>query len=115
MTLSEFYKVTGGSYDNMLSNLGTDDCIKRFLKMFPNDPSFSDLEKTLASNDFKEAFRHSHTLKGVCMNLELKNLQEKASELTENLRDGIQKNNISELFNSVRNDYISAIEAINNL
>ena len=56
-----------------------------------------------------------HTLKGVCMNLGFTKLFEVSSALTEELRDKEIKENCTEMFEAVEQEYIRTIEAIKGL
>ncbi len=44
------------------------------------------LKKAMAEGDVDTAFRSAHTLKGVCKNLSLQELDKVSSEITEHLR-----------------------------
>lgn len=59
----------------------------KFLLKFKNDPNFADLKTSLEQEDFEEAFKAAHTLKGVSVNLGLTPLYEAASAITELLRE----------------------------
>lgn len=43
----------------------------RFLKEFPNDPNWEELQQAYRQNDFSTIERTAHTLKGVSVNLGL--------------------------------------------
>jgi len=58
----------------------------RFLKQFPEDPSFSVLHDALLSGDMHTAFLSAHTLKGLTAQLGITVLCAPASELCELLR-----------------------------
>ena len=69
------------------------------------------LEK-LSSEDYPEAFRAAHTLKGVCENLGLSDLCKSSSVLTEALRAGERPENLDVLKAQVCTDYEQAVSAI---
>lgn len=66
--------------------VGNEDMYLRFLKMFPEDPSYLSLGKNLAAGNYVEAFKCAHTLKGVAANLGLVPVQNAVSPLVEVLR-----------------------------
>ena len=88
MTLSEFYTRLGGDCAAELQRIPSEKMIKKFLKMYPGDPSFQQLTDAIAVSDWPVAFRAAHTLKGVAQNLGLDQLQRVSSALTEALRGG---------------------------
>ena len=83
-------------YDQL--HINKKDAMKRFfnneplyldmLKLFQDDPSFSQLEEALAAGDIQNAFMAAHTLKGVAANLSLSKLFELDFALVEDLRSG---------------------------
>ena len=87
MTLQDFFQAVGGSLNEVMERLPSEKMILRFLKMYPQDTSYSDLIKAYAEGDVKQAFLASHTLKGVASNLGLGDLQKAASVFTESVRN----------------------------
>ena len=87
--LNRFYEKVGGDAKEIVARLGGNTAlVKRFLGKFAQDSSFGDLCNALNENDTETAFRSAHTMKGVCANLGLQKLFEKASHITELLRAG---------------------------
>lgn len=86
MTLREFYDHTGGDYEGVLSRVFDEGRIRKYLKMFKNDPCYEELERFLEQEDVEQAFRASHTLKGVCLNIGFIRLYNYADTITEALR-----------------------------
>ena len=86
MTLREFYDHTGGDYEGVLSRVFDEGRIRKYVKMFKNDPSYEELEMFLEQGDVEQAFRASHTLKGVCLNIGFSRLYSHADTITEALR-----------------------------
>ncbi len=87
--LDDFYSRSGGNSADILMRLGGNEAlVMRLLSRFPDDGSFRSLEDALEKGDREVSFRAAHTLKGVAANLGLENIREKASEITEKLRDG---------------------------
>ena len=88
MTLEQFYHAVGGTAAGTAPRLGGAVMTVRFLRLFPEDGSFSALAAALHSGDTAAAFRAAHTLKGVAANLGLERLRVPASDMTERLRSG---------------------------
>lgn len=73
--------------DGALSRfMGNEALFLKFLKKFGNDMSYTNLMLNLDQENFEEAFKCAHTLKGVSANLGLNSISVPTSELTEQLR-----------------------------
>ncbi len=111
-----FYDMIGGSYDEALSRLMNDAFIKRFILKFRDDKSFALLKEALDRGDTDEAFRHSHTLKGIALNLSFKKLSEKAIALTDLLREqnreSLTDEKLTAALNEVEKEYNIVIKAM---
>ena len=88
MTLQEFYHQVGGSYQDVLARIPSEQMILKFVRMYEQDTSFTQLADAAASGLWTDAFRAVHTLKGVAQNLGFETLQKAAFTLTEALRPG---------------------------
>ena len=86
MTLKECYDQMKGSYEEAKGRLMTDSMIERFIFKFLDDQTMANLRKAVAEGDIAVSFREAHTLKGVAANLAFTQLQQAASQLTEQLR-----------------------------
>ena len=82
MTLKNLYDAIGASYDDTIERLMSADFLLRFVRKFPDDPSFAALKDALARGSTEEAFRAAHTLLGFTR------LRETTGQLTELLRAG---------------------------
>ena len=111
MTIQECYEAIGGNYEDVLRRLRSEALIRKFtLKSYPL------LKQALGDNNYEEAFRGAHTLKGVCQNLSFDRLYEVSSELTELLRDRTgEKPGIPEAMEKVTKEYETTIEEIKKL
>ncbi|MGN0466947.1 MAG: Hpt domain-containing protein [Lachnospiraceae bacterium] len=119
MGLEECYAAFGGSYEKVKGYLRSDALIRKFVVKFLSDPSYESLCESLEKEDYGEAFRAAHTLKGVCQNLCFKRLSESAALLTEALRDyesgDIDKAYCLKLQQNVTTDYEDVVNAIRGL
>lgn len=87
MDLKEFFTAVGGSYEQTLSRLPSENMIRKFVGKFLADPSYTQLKQALESGDLTTAFRAAHTLKGTASTLGFGELTFAASALTEQLRN----------------------------
>lgn len=114
MTVSECYEEIGGDYKEIMSRLMNEELVKRFLLMFLKEPCYAELLEGMKKNDYKEAFRASHTLKGVCQNLALTELFQTSSQITEALREG-DGQEAEKLLPDVEKSYEKTVAAIHTL
>ena len=56
MTIREFYKTTGGDYDDIFRRIPSDSMITRFLLKFSTDPSYAALAAAREKHDRDGAF-----------------------------------------------------------
>lgn len=68
--------------------LGNEDMYERFLRQFVTDEYFDILIKACDDNNCEEAFKASHTLKGLCGNLSINSLFDIISNQVEYFRSG---------------------------
>lgn len=111
MTLQECYEQMGAALDEVLERLGSEALIRRFVKKFPQDPSFAALKSAIAAGSVEDGFRAAHTMKGVCLNLGLTPLYTLSAEITEKLRVG-EFTGCPELFAQLEKQYQQAIDCI---
>lgn len=105
MTLEKLYKSLGGEYDEVLGRLKSEALIRRLIKMFPEDTSYSRLSEGIKNGDGEEAFIGAHSLTGVCKSLGFKKLSESAGRVTEALR-GKDMGAVSEkMLSDIASDY----------
>ena len=111
MSLQECYSALGGSYEEVLSRLSSERLVKKFALKFLTDPSYDLLVRSMESEDWPEAFRAAHTIKGVCQNLSFTTLYQSSSQLAEALRNGFTPE-APALYTQVRSDYELTASAI---
>ena len=114
MTVKECYEMMGGDYEGVFSRLRKDERIEKFALKFLDDGSYQLLCDSLAAGNYDEAFRASHTIKGVCQNLGFDKLHVSADALTEKSRakdtDGLEA-----YIDCLKEDYAVTIQAIQGL
>ena len=114
--LDTFYDMVGGDLKEVRGRLMKDERIRKYLRMFPKDPSFEAFQPAFDAGDYMVAFRCAHTLKGLCANLGLGDLQRSSTEVCEALRPGVKpEKDITNLIIEMDKDYEVALEAINAL
>ena len=117
-TIAECYEELGGSYEEALGRLMKDSLIEKFIRKFPADDSYAQLQANLEEGNLEEAFRAVHTLKGVAYNLAFTRLGDAASDLTELLRPGNEgggADTIAALNQAITEAYQTTIAAIEKL
>ena len=111
MTLQECYEKMGGDYAAVSSRLPSEKFIQKYVLKFADDKTMELLEKSFTGEDFDEAFRAVHTIKGMCQNLSFKRLEASSSQLTEALRSG-KTPEADGLYEQVKQDYELTANAI---
>lgn len=111
MTIQECYATLEGDYGEVLGRLYSEALVKKFVGKFPLDQSFQLLESSLNAEDYDEAFRAAHTLKGVAQNLSFTRLYKSAHEITEALRTK-DYSLAGQLLPGVSQDYERTVAAI---
>ena len=117
MTLKECYAAFGGDLEALLARLPSERLVGKLLRRFPEDGSFRELCAAVPAGDLEAAFRCSHNLKGLCLNLELPGLLRSSSALTDALRPGSDHRPelVEDLLEQVRQDYEAVCDAIRQL
>lgn len=115
MTLQECYESMEADYDGVMGRLMKEERVERFLGKFLQEPMYDILKDALDAENYEEAFRASHNMKGVCQNLGISRLAESSSELCETMRHGAPEVDITPLLAQVKADYDQAVQAIEEL
>ena len=74
MTIEEFYEQIGGDYSEITSRILQEDRIRKYLYIFLNDKTFTNLCTEIDSNNVQRAFVYALTLKGFSQSLSLSSL-----------------------------------------
>ncbi len=114
MDLKGFYAAVGGNYEEVISRLRSEKIIKKFVLRFLDDHNYDTLMRSLESGDNESAFRATHTIKGICLNLGFGKLLTSSSALTEALRNG-REDEYASLMAVLRDDYAETVDAIKKL
>ena len=112
MTLEQCYAQMNADYEDTIRRIPNKKLIQKILLKFPKDESYRDLCSAMEEKRMRDAFTAVHTMKGICLNLGLRELSRAAVNLTEALRnDPTEK--VPKLFTelkSVYGDTMSVIE-----
>jgi len=111
MTLQECYEKLGGSYAEVSSRLPSEKFIQKFVLKFLEDKTYGLLRESYEGENFEEAFRAAHTVKGMCQNLSFTTLGNSSSALTESLRGGKSPESDG-LYKKAMEDYDMTLEVI---
>lgn len=119
MQLKECYDAFGGSYEAVSQRIPKEEIIRKFAIKFLADPSFDNLISSLDSEDYQEAFRAVHSLKGVSANLGFQRLEKSSAVLTELLRGSegkqIDREECQRLFEDIAEDYRAVVDSLKKL
>lgn len=115
MDLKTCYQQLRGDYEAVIGRLRQEERVAKFLRLFSSDESFSLLTRALETQNWNDAFRAAHSLKGVALNLGLAALAASSSELTEALRSGAPAQDPGSLYQVVKADYDKTLAAIADL
>ena len=115
MTIEQCYNAIESDYEEVLGRFaGNKMLVEKFARKFLDDPSYQLLTDTLGKQDYEEAFRAAHTLKGVCANLGFTQLFKVSSDITEELRGGNPDvSRLPELLEKVTKKTVDAINSVN--
>ena len=111
MTLQECYAAMGGDYQGVMGRLSSERMVQKFVLKFLNDGSYDLLLRSMEEENYAEAFRAAHTIKGVCQNLDFTTLYQSSSQLSEALRNGLSPE-APALVEQVKADYTKTVAAI---
>lgn len=104
MTLQELYTAIDVDYDMVISRLRKEERILKYLRQAMTDPAFTQLTQAMQAQDYEELFRAAHTIKGMCLNLDMKPLADAAILLVEQLRQG-KTENAQQLYQTLMQQY----------
>lgn len=105
MTAKEIYDQLGESYDEVLGRLAKDERIVKYLNKFIEQDTCTEMLKALEANDYQEAFRMIHSLKGMSLNMGFSSYLIDCEVLCESLRNGMPDHNIDAEVKKVQDGY----------
>lgn len=91
-----------------------EDFIFKLLGKFPKEQCYEGLLQAMDEQNYEEAFKHAHNLKGVTGNLEMTRLSKVTSDLTEKLRSK-EYDDLNDDFEELKIEYKKVLDAINEL
>lgn len=112
MTIKEFYEKIGGNYDEVMGRLMTEARVAKYLKRFPESQDYTDMCAAIDSGDWALAFRTSHNIKGMSLNLALTGLAKSSSDLCEYFRNGAPAGDFSADYAACKADFAAVSAAI---
>lgn len=90
---------------------GNENLLQRLIFKFPEEKTFSELEKAYEEGDYFNAEKAVHTLKGIAANFGFEALFKFSIIMLDDLRD--EKTNLPNEFEDVKNEYNRLISHIN--
>lgn len=114
MQIEECYARMHGDYEDVIGRLLKKERVEKYLLKFTDESeSYKNLFEAIEKGDYEVAFRESHSLKGMCLNLGLKELATSASAVCEEFRACCKPNkDISELLDKLKKDYAEVISNV---
>lgn len=111
MNLKECYIKFGGDFDGVMGRLRREQLVEKFLFKFLDDKSFGMFETAMSNQNYDEALRAVHTLKGICQNLSFTELFESSSQITNALREN-DYSKAADMASRLSDDYHQIIHAV---
>ncbi len=87
MTIEGFYEEVDGSFSEIHSRISSEERIRKYLYIFLQDKTFTNLCFQINANNTQKAFIYAHTLKGLSQNLSLTSLYMQSLLVTKALRN----------------------------
>ena len=82
MNLRECYMKLDGNYDEVVQRLQNEYIVEKFMFKFLKDKSFNFLKISIQNENYEDAHRYVHTIKGICQNLSFSKLYESSHQMT---------------------------------
>ena len=113
MTLEQCYAQMNADYEDTIRRIPNKKLIQKILLKFPKDESYRDLCSAMEEKRMRDAFTAVHTMKGICLNLGLRELSRAAVNLTEALRNDPTAK-VPELFTELKRVYGHTLSVTDN-
>lgn len=110
-------ELAGVDYEMTLNRFSNNAMLlERFVKKFPNDKTFLELNAAIADKRYDDVERAAHTLKGIAANLGFQYLSDLSAEVVNLVRsDKYDKDNIGIAISRVEKEYEKVISCVNRL
>ena len=101
MTIQEVYEAIGGSYEEALGRMLKEERVTKYARKFLSSTDYEDMLAAIRDENWEEAFRFSHNLKGMCLNLSFTRLGEASAALCDYFRHGAPTEDYSDSLSEV--------------
>lgn len=117
MNLKDAMELAGVDYEMTLNRFSNnEDLLRRFVKKFPDDKTFQELQAAVDDKRYSDVERAAHTLKGIAANLGFQYLSDLSAEVVNLVRaDHCDKDNIGIAFSRVGKEYEKVVACVNRL
>lgn len=112
MTVQEFYNVMESDYNEVIGRLMKEERVNKYLHKFAEGDEYAHFKESFEAQDWPEAFRMVHSIKGMCLNLGIRNLSKSSSDLCEEIRNGAPQRDLSDMLAKLDADYNETIAKI---
>lgn len=112
MTIADFYGIIDADYNEVMGHLVKEDRVYKYLNRFVEENMYAIFDKAYSEGNYEEAFRATHSLKGMCLNLGFSKLESASSDVCEELRHGAPKIDISEMIEIMKIYYDEVVDNI---
>lgn len=112
MNVQTFYATIGGKYEEAMARLMNEQRIYKYLQKLPQTNDMAEMNAAFAEQRWEEAFRFSHNVKGIALNLSLTSLADTASQLCDLVRKGAPTEDFSGLLTEVNIKYNQILDAL---
>lgn len=111
---ANLYESLSINHDEILRRFsGNEGIFLKFLKRFPDEPTFADLQKAAAENDFAKIETTAHTLKGIAGNLGINSVFDTSADLVNAVR-AKEYDKVPGLFEKLSQTYNNICDIIRN-
>ena len=100
-----------GNYDEVVQRLQNEYIVEKFMFKFLKDKSFNFLKISIQNENYEDAHRYVHTIKGICQNLSFTRLFESSSLVTNALKENDWDKAI-DMMPKLSKDYYETINVI---
>lgn len=115
MNLEDFYRGRDEDYPVILGRfMGNENLLKKFVKNFPDDPTYGRLCEAIEAHDWPQVEMSAHTLKGVAANLSFSKLFQASADLVNAIRKQ-ETEKADGLFSEVQKTYQEVVQDISGL